>query len=224
MVEPVSSPLAGIRYSLMAFSEMMNEFENKADNLYQSLRLNLMGFSQQAFEYAITGLDKLVKMGKIDNPQILSIVDFSQPSSHKRMVVIDLKNNEVLFNTYVAHGRNSGREFARDFSNTPETNKSSLGFYETSNTYIGGNGYSLRLEGLEKGFNDNAFNRAIVVHGAAYVSGAIAQQQGYIGRSQGCPALPLSQSKPIIDKIKNGTCLFVYSPNAQYIQQSKLLH
>ncbi len=224
MVEPVSFPIAAMRSGLMAFSELMTEFENKADNLYQSLRLNLLGYSQQAFEYAITGLDKLVKMGKIEHPQILSIVDFSQPSSHKRMVVIDLQKKLVLFNTYVAHGRNSGNAFARDFSNTPETNKSSLGFYETSHTYIGGNGYSLRLEGLEKGFNDNAASRAIVVHGAAYVSASIAQQQGYIGRSQGCPALPLLQSKPIIDKIKNGTCLFVYSPNAQYIQQSKLLH
>jgi hypothetical protein len=184
----------------------------------------MMGLSQQAFEYALQGLDYLKQQGKIANDKIISIVDFSQPSYKKRLFIVDVQNQKVLFNTYVAHGSNSGKEYATDFSNTPESNKSSLGFYETENTYMGDNGYSLKLEGLERGINDNAYRRAIVIHGAAYVSEQFIQSQGYIGRSWGCPALPQHLYKPIIDKIKNGTCLFIYSPNKNYLQHSKILH
>ena len=111
--------------------------EHTVSSIYDSLRLNLLGLSQQAFEYAIKGFDYLVKAGKVTNDKIISIIDFSQPSSKKRLFVIDLNNYRVLFNTYVAHGMNSGKEYASQFSNTPESNKSSLGFYETLDTYIG---------------------------------------------------------------------------------------
>lgn len=196
---------------------------NNLSNLYDSMRLNIMGLSQQAFQYAMQGFDYLVKVGKISNDKIISIVDFSQPSSKKRLFVIDLQNYKVLYNTYVAHGMNSGREFAQQFSNAPQSYKSSLGFYETGTTYIGSNGYSLKLEGLEKGINDNASRRDIVIHGADYVNESYIHSQGYIGRSQGCPALPPAKSKPIIDKIKNGTCLFIYSPDRNYYIHSKIL-
>jgi hypothetical protein len=197
---------------------------NSFSFLYDSLRLNLMGLSQQAFNYAMQGFNYLVKTGKLANDRVISIVDFSLPSSKKRLFIIDLDKAKVLFNTYVAHGANSGTLNATRFSNTPESNQSSLGFYETSNTYIGGHGYSLRLDGLEPGFNDNANSRAIVMHAAPYVDESLIRTQGYIGRSWGCPAVPENLHKPIIDKIKNGTCLFIFSPDKNYLSHSRVLH
>jgi hypothetical protein len=191
--------------------------------IYDSLRLNLMGLSQQAFQYGMHGFDYLVKAGKITNNKIISIVDFSLSSCKKRLFVIDLRQNKVVFNTYVAHGINSGKEYAEQFSNRVESNQSSLGFYETMNTYIGKNGYSLHLQGLERGINDNAGSRAIVMHGAEYVNEDLIQSQGYIGRSWGCPAVSEKLHKPIINKIKNGTCLFIYSPDKNYLIHSKIL-
>jgi hypothetical protein len=195
----------------------------KVSSMYDSLKLGVMGLSQQAYSYALQGLEYLTSTGKIDNEKIISIADFSLPSSKKRLFVIDLEKKKVLFNTYVAHGMNSGKEYASQFSNTPESSKSSLGFYETSGTYMGKNGYSLHLEGLEKGINDNAHRRDIVMHGADYVNESYVNMQGYIGRSQGCPAVPEKLHKPIIDKIKNGSCLFIYSTDKKYKVQSKVL-
>jgi hypothetical protein len=137
--------------------------------------------------------------------------------------VIDLQNLKLLFNTYVAHGRNSGKEFANKFSNNPESNMSSLGFYITKQSYNGEHGLSLRLEGEEKGINDNAASRAIVIHCADYVSEATIKALGYIGRSLGCPALPKKYTKPIIETIKDGSCLFVYSPSKKYLSNSEIL-
>ncbi|MBL7749696.1 MAG: murein L,D-transpeptidase catalytic domain family protein, partial [Chitinophagaceae bacterium] len=137
------------------------------------------------------------------------------------LFVLDLKNYKILFNTLVAHGRNTGREWATSFSNQGESYKSSPGFYITRETYEGKNGYSLKLAGLERGINDNAYNRGIVIHGAEYVSNELANAQGYIGRSQGCPAVPPQVSKPIINTIKNGTCLFIYHPS--YVSHSQVL-
>lgn len=191
--------------------------------LYDSLRLGFMGLSQQAFEYAVQGLEYLVNSGKIANDKIISIADFSLPSYKKRLFVIDLEQRKILFHTYVAHGMNSGKERASQFSNTPQSNKSSLGFYETASTYMGKHGYSLHLDGLEKGINDNAYRRDIVIHGAEYVQESYVQMQGYIGRSQGCPAIPEKLHKPIIDKIKNGTCLFIYNPSRNYLLHSRIL-
>ena len=115
-------------------------------------------------------------------------------------------------------------EYADHFSNISQSNKSSLGFYETLNSYIGKNGYSLQLQGLENGINDNANSRAIVMHGAEYVSENFIQARGFLGRSWGCPAVPEKMSKPIIDKIKNGTCLFIYSPDKNYLNHSGIIH
>ncbi len=192
--------------------------------MYDSLKLNFSGLSEQAFRYAITGYDYLKQKGKIGNENILSIVDFSEPSSRKRLFIIDLKNFKVLFNTYVAHGQGSGAAMATKFSNTPESYQSSLGFYTTSSTYMGKNGYSMHLEGMENGINDKAEERAIVMHGAPYVNEDLIHDRGYIGRSWGCPAVSPKMSKPIIDKIKNGTCLFIYSKNNKYLHSSKILN
>lgn len=194
------------------------------ESAYDSMHLNNLGLSKQAFNYAVKGFNYLVQEGRLVKDNIISIIDFSLPSSKKRMFVIDLNDLHVLYNTYVAHGVNSGREYANQFSNKPESNKSSLGFYETKNTYLGGNGYSLRLEGLEKGINDNADKRDIVIHGAEYVNESLIRAQGYIGRSWGCPALPEKLHKPIIDKIKNGTCLFIYSTESSYLKKSKIIN
>ncbi len=192
-----------------------------AKSLYDSLHSQVAGLSRQAFEFAKKGFDKLNEEGRLLNDSIISIVDFSQASTRKRLYIIDLKHYKVLFNTWVAHGRNSGREWANALSNQPSSYKSSPGFYITGETYNGSNGYSLRLQGMEKGINDNAYNRAIVIHGAWYVNPVYVKTQGYIGRSEGCPAVPENLSRPIINTIKEGSCLFIYHPS--YVRRSALL-
>nr|WP_297306771.1 murein L,D-transpeptidase catalytic domain family protein [uncultured Flavobacterium sp.] len=178
----------------------------------------------QSFDSAFKGYYKLKSEGKIDK-EILTIIDFTQSSTEKRMWVIDMVKNEIIFQTVVSHGRNSGLEYATNFSNTPESHKSSLGFYKTAETYYGANGYSLRLDGLEKGINDNARSRAIVIHGADYADENLANNQGYLGRSYGCPALPLSNYKEIIDFIKDESCLFIYhDSDPAYLKKSTLLN
>lgn len=191
--------------------------------IYDSLQLEDLGMSKQAFMEGVKGYNYLRSQGKLNNDNILSIVDFSLPSTQKRLFVIDMENLKLLFNTYVAHGRNSGKEFAEQFSNIPESNMSSLGFYITKQTYNGEHGFSLRLEGEEKGINDNAESRAIVIHCADYVSEKTIKALGYIGRSLGCPALPKKYTKPIIETIKDGSCLFVYSQSKNYLSQSEIL-
>ena len=192
--------------------------------LYDSLHLNNSGLSRQAFSYALKGYNYLLSLGKIKNDETVSIIDFSLPSYAKRLFVVDVKKGIVLFNTYVSHGRNSGKEVAGKFSNEPESFESSLGFYITSDTYNGKHGYSLRLEGEEAGINDNAFSRGIVMHSAPYVNERLIQKQGYIGRSEGCPAVPEKLYKPIIEKIKNGSCLFMYSPDKNYMTHSQIIN
>lgn len=197
-------------------------FTPEIKSVYDSLQLNLKGLSREAFDYAKKGLSQLAAQGRLVNQSIISIVDFSLPSTEKRLFVIDLDHYRILFNTLVAHGRNSGREMALAFSNQQSSYKSSPGFFTTAETYKGKNGYSLRLEGLEPGINDKALERGIVIHGADYVNQSLAKEQGYIGRSQGCPAVPAAEATPIINRIKNGTLLFIYHP--AYIKRSSLLN
>jgi hypothetical protein len=186
--------------------------------LYDDLNLRQAGLERAPFEYALRGLDKV-------NParSVLSIVDLSQPSSHKRLYVIDLLNRKLLFHTYVSHGRNSGQLMAGHFSNEPASYQSSLGFYRTLGSYQGKHGLSLQLQGLERGINDNAFDRAIVLHGAGYVCEDIIRQTGRLGRSQGCPAVSPTLSEPIIRALRGGSCLFIYAPDAAYLRQSTYL-
>ncbi|GAO41074.1 murein L,D-transpeptidase catalytic domain family protein [Flavihumibacter petaseus] len=200
-----------------------NLTEDAAFRLYDLLSLDSLGLQKQAFELAVRGWEKLKQQGQISRDAIMTIADFSQPSARKRLYVLDLESGKLLYNTYVAHGRNSGREMASSYSNRPSSYKSSPGFYRTEETYYGSNGYSLRLEGLEKGINDNADRRAIVMHGAPYVNEKFISQQGFIGRSQGCPAIPQNMARPIINAIKGGSCLFIYSPAPVYAQQSQLV-
>lgn len=192
-------------------------------SVYDSLNLSFEGVNRKAFEFAQYGFEKLNQQGKFLNDSIISIIDFSLPSTEKRLFVLDLKNYRLLFNTYVAHGKNSGKVMATSFSNKNSSYKSSLGFYKTLSTYSGKHGYSLKLQGLERGINDNAFKRAIVMHGADYVSSAFAESQGYLGRSLGCPAVTTEEAPEIINAIKDGSCLFIYHPTADYRQHSSLL-
>lgn len=195
----------------------------KNDLLFDSLHLGKLGLGRRAYDYAMLGYNVLKHRGKLSNDNILSIADMSLPSGKKRFFVIDIKNYKLLFVTYVAHGKNTGLDKSLYFSNEPESNKTSVGFYLTSTTYNGKHGYSLRLEGQEIGFNSNALERDIVVHSADYVGESVVRSQGYVGRSLGCPALSPEIYKPIIEKIRNGSCLFVYGNDASYITNSKLL-
>lgn len=186
--------------------------------LYQELCLGDVELNRKVFDYAIRGVQKI-------NPAkaILTIADLSQPSVNKRLYVIDLVKRQLLYRTYVAHGRNSGDLYADKFSNEISSYQSSLGFYQTLGTYQGKHGLSLKLQGLELGFNTNALSRAVVMHGADYVSEDFIKKIGRLGRSFGCPAIPYNVHKAIIETIKNGACLFVYSPNKQYLQKSSFL-
>jgi len=193
-------------------------------SLYENMGLKLLGLSEEAFNNAWKGYNYLVEQNKIAQKQYLTICDFSQPSSQKRLYIIDVSNNRLLVNTYVAHGRNSGGEYATQFSNTPESLQSSLGFYITSETYIGAHGLSLRVKGMEPGINDKAYERSIVIHGAAYVDAARAKAGIFMGRSFGCPAVPQKESSTIINTIKSGSCLFIYHPSRNYLLHSKILN
>ncbi len=180
--------------------------------LYQKLDLEQRGLSKKAFDLAVRGFEKLLAQGKLMNSAVLSIVDFSLPSSHKRLFVINIKSQELIFYDYVAHGKNSGAAIAKSFSNKINSLKSSLGFFVTKNTYNGKNGLSLALDGKEKGINDHALARAVVIHGAPYVNENFAAQKNGIGRSWGCPAVPEKINASLIETIKDGSCFFIYAP------------
>ena len=188
-------------------------------NLYDSLKLAAAGLSKEAFRFAWFGFQE----AGFAKP-ILAIADFSQSSRQKRLYVIDFENQKLLLNTYVAHGRNSGQEYASKFSNVNSSYQSSLGFYRALGTYQGKHGLSLRLQGLEKNINDQAFDRAIVMHGADYVSEAFIRQTGRLGRSLGCPAVSQAEHQNLIKLLHNGAGLFLYYPDAQYLGKSKILH
>ncbi len=184
----------------------------KTPSLFEHLQLSTLGMKPEAFEKALAGYEALRKNSKLPKSAVLSIADLSQSSNQKRLYIIDVENGQLLMNTYVAHGRNSGEEFANSFSNKAESYQSSLGFYVTGETYTGKHGLSLQLKGQEQGINDNAQSRAIVIHGASYVSEDFIKQNGRLGRSQGCPAVSEELSEPVINLIKDGSCFFVYHP------------
>lgn len=157
-------------------------------------------------------------------PGLISIIDYSKPSTEKRLYVIDLENKCLIFNTLIAHGKNSGNNVALKFSNTPKSLQSSLGFYKTAKTYSGKHGYSLKLDGLEKGINNNARIRSIVIHGADYVNAGFIKKHGRLGRSWGCPAIPESKTNEIINTIANGSCLFIFAKNDEYFKSSEFFN
>jgi hypothetical protein len=172
----------------------------------------------EIFAFAMESLDEM----EYSNENIVTIIDFSKPSTEKRLFILDLKKQELLYHTFVAHGKNTGVNMATKFSNNKGSNQSSLGLYRTGESYQGKHGYSLRLDGLEQGFNDNARSRAVVMHSASYVSEAFIKRHGRLGRSWGCPAVPVEFSKEIIDLIKGGSCLYIYANDKHYLENSIL--
>ncbi len=224
-VIPSSQPYAGGELPAMEVREMQSaslSYDNVS--LYNDLCLEQYGLSVKAFEYAYSGYKKLCDQKKVTRSRYLSICDFSQSSKNKRLYIIDIEQNKLLINTWVAHGKNSGGEYAAKFSNVHESLQSSLGFYVTGQTYIGDHGLSLRMHGVDQGYNTNAYDRSIVIHGAEYVDAARAKKGIMMGRSYGCPAVPQKESANIINIVKNGTCLFVYHPNQDYLLHSKILN
>jgi hypothetical protein len=190
-------------------------FEDQVILIYSNLQSNNLALPKlESFKKAMKGFYEMKEKGFIKK-DILTLIDFSLSSNTKRLWVIDLATNTILFNSLVAHGRNTGEEFANSFSNAAESFKSSLGFYATGEIYNGKHGKSLKLDGLEKGINDNARNRGIVMHAADYVSNFFIKAHNRLGRSQGCPALPAEFTMKIINKIKDKSCLYIYYPTTK---------
>lgn len=198
---------------------------SSSEELYKSISFEQgHELNEEVFFKALTGFENLKKAGLLNSEShLLTVCDFSMSSNTKRLWVIDINEKKVLFNSLVAHGKNTGEEFATNFSNTESSLQSSLGFYITDATYNGDNGFSLRLLGMDKGFNDAAYRRAIVMHGADYVSDEFAAMHKRIGRSWGCPAIPRDLTQPIINTIKGRNLLFIYYPDQNYLSKSEWL-
>jgi hypothetical protein len=200
-----------------------SNFDTEIEMVYHNLQCNQFAMpNQESFTEALKGFYLLKEKGLIKK-DILTLVDFSLSSNVKRLWVIDLARNVVIFQSLVAHGRNTGDEFATRFSNSAESNKSSLGFYATGEIYKGKHGLSLKLDGLEKGMNDHARERAVVIHGADYVSDSFIKGHNRLGRSQGCPALPVELASKIISTIKDKSCLYIYHPSINRAKEAKLI-
>lgn len=225
----MSFVLVSITQARSIVDELNTNIKTKAEKYiaytYEKIKFPQNGkLSYSVFKNAYYGYLNLLQAGKINRENILTVCDFTLSSNKKRLWVIDLKNKKILFHSLVAHGMGTGEEFATLFSNTEDSHQSSLGFYITQETYTGNNGYSLKLIGVDGTFNSNAYDRAIVVHGAEYVSEQFAKANNRLGRSHGCPALPLDIAPHVIDKIKNGTCLFIYHTANNYLSKSKWLN
>jgi hypothetical protein len=197
----------------------MVQFEQVAHGIYEQMELQQQGLRFEVFDKALTGYFNLKREGKLSDKQVLTIVDFTKSSTKKRLWVLDLEKKQVLYNTYVAHGRNSGNEYAESFSNDDKSYMSSIGFYVTQETYKGKHGLSLRLDGLDEAFNSNALDRCVVMHGAEYASEAFINQTGRLGRSLGCPALPMDQHEDIISTVMGKTTLYIHAANDAYTSQ-----
>jgi len=178
--------------------------------------------SPRAIESALTALKRLQASGAKVRSDVLAVIDYTKPSTERRLWVFDLVHTRVLFEELAAHGKNSGDNQAVRFSNAPNSLMTSVGAFLTGDTYSGKHGLSLRLQGLEKGFNDNSMERAIVIHGAAYVSDPIARTKGRIGRSWGCPAVRPEISRRLIETVQGGTLLLAYYPDHSWLQNAKL--
>nr|WP_315421686.1 murein L,D-transpeptidase catalytic domain family protein [uncultured Pedobacter sp.] len=185
-------------------------------NIYHEIHLDSAGLNEQVFEKALTGFYNMKYSGLLHAKSILTIADFDQESTKKRLYIIDLASKKLVLNTWVAHGQNSGGDKPSSFSNNINSNQSSLGFYLTGEIYSGKHGRSIKLDGMDQGFNSNARERSIVVHGASYVSQKSIDQLGRLGRSQGCPAVPAKLADQVINTISDRTVLFINNSDQQY--------
>ncbi len=212
------------RPSLFSNSFNTPVIKRLSDSIYNLIGLNKYGLNREVFFNAYKGFQYLLKQGTLRKKDLLTVCDYSQSSRNKRLYVIDVINSRLLFNTYVSHGTNSGAEYATSFSNLPSSNKSSLGFLVTAETYSGIAGYSMRLNGMEAGINDLVRSRDIVLHGSGFVNEATMKARGRIGNSYGCPAVPLGIHEEIIDAIKGGSCFYIYNPDTWYKHTSQILN
>lgn len=194
--------------------------------LAQSITVQMQHLSQKApqlnkkaLKLALLAYQNADKKGAVKKP-VLTVIDYSMPSSKQRMWIFDLKKETLLYNTYVAHGTNSGMDVPHHFSNQSSSKETSLGTYVTQDTYMGSKGLSLNLKGMEKGINDNAYSRRVVVHGAWYVEPDFIKKAGRAGRSWGCPSVAKTIAKPLINTIKNGSVIFAYYPDKYYLAHS----
>jgi hypothetical protein len=205
----------------------LSSFSSKEFIAKKSIYQELKGADKPAFdlfEKAYLGyIDLKLSVQLSYTKDILKVIDFRLHSNKKRFWLIDLKTKTILHHTYVAHGENSGKEYAIEFSNKVHSHQSSLGFYVTEETYIGKNGLSLRLKGVERGFNTNARDRYVVLHGADYATKKYINKNGLLGNSEGCPAVPMGEHKKIIEIAKNGTALFIYFPDSEYLEKSNYM-
>jgi hypothetical protein len=208
--EPVQAPDAG-----------NDPFKTAVLELYTLLQEPSL--KSEAFLHAMLGYHSLCAKGLVARDSILSVIDYSIPSSEERLFVIHLRSGRILYKSLVAHGRNSGELYASRFSNRIHSHQTALGFYITGETYTGGQGYSMHLTGVDTGYNDHAQVRSIVIHGAAYATPQYVKQYGRLGRSFGCPALPPNMNADIIQAIKDGSVLFAYYPDRDYLQDSPVL-
>ena len=183
----------------------------------------LGSIEENVLDLALGAAKCAVRAGAVDTPRTLTVIDYSRPSSEKRLWVYDLTTRELLYEELVAHGQGSGANLPTAFSNQPDSHQTSLGLFVTDTTYVGKNGYSLRLDGLDKGMNDRARERAIVMHGAPYVSEQFVRANGRLGRSWGCPAVSDAVAKQLIDRVKGGGLVFAYYPDADFLKTSKYL-
>lgn len=177
---------------------------------------------EEVLRLALNAFNRANHLGLVNKP-ILTVIDYSKASSQQRLWVFDLEKEALLYETYVAHGQKSGDLYSKHFSNSGQSHESSLGTYVTSNTYFGSKGYSLNLKGLESGYNDNAFSRRVVMHGAWYVSEDFIKHYGQLGRSWGCPSVDKKLAKPIINTIKDGSVLFAYYPDRNWLSHSQFV-
>jgi len=195
-------------------------FEEHLTEKYESLNLQKYDLNFDVFQKAMIGYFNLKAKGKLSDQKLISIIDFTKHSKEKRYYVIDLENDKVLYHTHVAHGRKTGENTSTSFSNEMGSHQSSIGFYVTGETYFGSKGYSLRLDGMDKGYNDRMRDRAVVIHEANYVSESIAKSTGRVGRSLGCPALPVEYNKEIIDLIKDKTMIYAHYNDRKFASTS----
>jgi hypothetical protein len=175
----------------------------------------------RVMELALSAARCAIRQGDVRSPSTLTIIDYSKPSTEPRMWVLDLAERRLLYEELVSHGQGSGEKFATRFSNQPDSHQTSIGLFVTDTTYVGRNGYSLRLDGLDVGFNDRARERAIVMHGAPYVNREITKSLGRLGRSHGCPAVRDSVARELIDRVKEGSLVFSYYPDERWLKSSK---
>ena len=224
-MSPSSNASAGsgpVRWSCLPERPEYLEFRDYLYSLHGDIGLRGI-LKYEIFELGMIGYYNMLASGLLDRDSLVTIIDYTLPSTDERLFVVDLESQELLHRSLVAHGRNTGENYAERFSNTPGSLQSSLGFYVTGNDYEGVHGQSLELSGVDTLYNDNARARYIVIHGAWYCSDEFIEKHGRLGRSWGCPVLPLEVSSEIIDLIKGGTCLFAYSDDDEYLEESVYL-